>query len=104
MSNVIPAGLRTSIEIKLGKVSDRHVNRLIAKIASDQFVSRRAAAMLLARKLGVNFSRYATPEDLAEMKGHKVASSTVEEPTPAATSAPKPVSDRQSSPSKDHQG
>lgn len=70
MSDAIPAQLKTAIQKKLGDVSSRHVNRQIAAIASDQLVSRRAASMLLARKLGVNFSRFATAEDRAEMRGH----------------------------------
>jgi Predicted nucleotide-binding protein containing TIR-like domain len=84
MSELIPSSLRDSIQKKLGNVSSRHVNRLIADIASDQLVSRRAAAMLLARKLKVNFSRYADAEDRAEMRGHTVSQAQLDE-APAAS-------------------
>src|SRR3954469_9373218 len=77
MSEKIPAALKDSIQKKLGNVSPRHVNRLIADIASDQLVSRRAASMLLARKLRVNFSRFATADDRAEMRGHTVTQAQI---------------------------
>jgi hypothetical protein len=86
MSDQIPAQLKTFIQKKLGNVSPRHVNRVIAQIASDELVSRRAAAMLLARKLGINFSRHATAEDRAEMRGHSVAHVPIDE-TPVSTPA-----------------
>lgn len=88
MSEQIPAALRASIQKKLGNVSPRHVNRLIAGIASDQLVSRRAAAMLLARKLNVNFSRFATADDRAEMRGHTVTQAQLDEPAPPPPIAP----------------
>jgi predicted nucleotide-binding protein len=84
----IPALLKTAIQKKLGNVTPRHVNRVIAGIASDQLVSRRAAAMLLARKLHINFSRFATAEDRAEMRGHSVAQAQIDEPMPAPQAAP----------------
>jgi hypothetical protein len=87
MSDSIPAALKASIQKKLGNVSPRHLNRLIAKIASDELVSRRAAGMLLARKLGVNFTRFATAEILAEMRGHTVSQNQIDE-------APMPVSSK----------
>lgn len=100
MSDSIPAPLRASIKKRLGDVSARHINRLIAKTASDHLVSRRAAAMLLARKLNVNFTRYATADDRAEMRGHTVSQAQLEEPVestahvpgrPAAREAAKPT-------------
>ena len=84
----IPDQLRASIQKKLGNVSPRHVNRVIAAIASDELVSRRAAAMLLARKLGINFNRFATAEDRAEMRGHTVTQTQIDEAPPQAASAP----------------
>jgi Predicted nucleotide-binding protein containing TIR-like domain len=83
----IPDQLRAMIQRKLGNVSPRHVNRVIAKIASDELVSRRAATMLLARKLGINFNRFATAEDRAEMRGHTITQTQIEEP-PQVASAP----------------
>lgn len=80
----IPAQLKISIQKKLGDVTPRHVNRIIASIASDQLVSRRAATMLLARKLNINFSRFATNEDRSEMRGHTVAHVDIEEAPAAA--------------------
>jgi predicted nucleotide-binding protein len=84
MSDSIPQTLKSAIQKKLGNVSDRHVNRLIANVAADQLVSRRAASMLLARKLGVNFNRYATPEDRAEMRGHTATPTAMEDITAPA--------------------
>jgi hypothetical protein len=88
MTDQIPALLKTAIKKKLGDISPRHVNRLIAAIASDQLVSRRAASMLLARKLGVNFSKYADADDRAEMRGHTVNQAQLEEPPAPALASP----------------
>lgn len=88
MSDAIPQPLRKAVQKKLGNVSDRHVNRLIASIAADQLVSRRAAAMLLARKLQVNFNRYATADDRAEMRGHAVSSLSITDQQETAVAAP----------------
>ena len=79
--------MRTAIHKKLGNLTARRVNQIIAKIASDELVSRRAAALLLARKLGVNFNKFATAEDRAEMRGHTVAQAQIDEPV-AQASAP----------------
>lgn len=84
MSDQVPAALRDSIRKKLGNVTPRRVNQLIAQIASNQLVARRAAAMLLARKLGINFSRFATPEDRAEMRGHAVSQAQIDDAPPGA--------------------
>lgn len=81
MSDAIPQALRKAIQKKLGGVSDRHVNRLVASIAADQLVSRRAAVMLLARKLQINFARFASADDLAEMRGHSVSQTSIEGPS-----------------------
>jgi hypothetical protein len=102
MSNAIPAALRASIQKKLDNVSDRHVNRLIAKIADDEVVSRRAAAMLLARKLGINFSQYATADDRAEMKGHSLTAASMQTPEPAPQPATKPKQPLKVAPAKNN--
>jgi predicted nucleotide-binding protein len=83
----IPDQLRAMIQKRLGDVSPRHVNRVIAKIASDELVSRRAAAMLLARKLNINFNRFATAEDRAEMRGHAVTQTQIDDAPAQAVSA-----------------
>jgi predicted nucleotide-binding protein len=75
----IPEQLRAMIQKRLGDVSPRHVNRIIAQIASDELVSRRAAAMLLARKLNINFNRFATADDRTEMRGHAVTQTQIDE-------------------------
>ena len=90
MSGAIPKALRASIKKKLGNVSERHVNRLIADIADEHVVSRRAAAMLLARRLKANFTQYATAEDRAEMRGHTLTAASIETPEPA----PQPAATR----------
>lgn len=88
MSDQIAAVLRASIQKKLGNVTPRRVNQLIAQIASDELVSRRAAAMLLARKLGINFSRFATADDRAEMRGHAVSQTQIDDAPSMAYRAP----------------
>jgi predicted nucleotide-binding protein len=90
MSDQIPAQLRAAIQKRLGNVTPRRFNQIVAQISSDELVSRRAAAMLLARKLGVNFNRYADDGDRAEMRGHTVAKSQFEEPA-TPTASPPPV-------------
>jgi predicted nucleotide-binding protein len=90
MSDQIPKALKESIQKKLGNITPRHVNRLIASVSSDQLISRRAAAMLLARKLGINFSRFASPEDRAEMRGHQVSQSQIDDPAPAVAAPMQP--------------
>lgn len=82
MSTQIPSQLRAAIQKKLGNVTPRRVNQLIAQVAADELVSRRAASMLLARKLKVNFNKHATPEDRAEMRGHTVIQTQIDEPAP----------------------
>ena len=84
----IPDQLRAAIQKKLGNVSPRHVNRVIAKIASDELVSRRAAAMLLARKLNISFNRFATADDRAEMRGHTVTQTQIDDAPAQAANAP----------------
>jgi predicted nucleotide-binding protein len=91
MSDIIPAALRASIQKKLGNVTPRRVNQVIAQIASDEVVSRRAAAMLLARKLKINFSRFADAGDRAEMRGHSVSQAQIEDAPALPTSAQAPV-------------
>jgi predicted nucleotide-binding protein len=88
MSEHIPPQLRIAIQKKLGDISPRHVNRLIATIASDQLVSRRAASMLLARKISVNFSKYADADDRAEMRGHTVNQVQIDEAPSAPPAGP----------------
>jgi predicted nucleotide-binding protein len=90
MGDQIPVQLRASVQKKLGNITPRHINRLIAQIAADELVSRRAAAMLLARKVGVNFNRYATVEDRAEMRGHAVTQAQIEDTPTVASPAPVP--------------
>jgi hypothetical protein len=91
MSDQIPAKLRASLQKRLGSVTPRRINQLIAQIASDEVVSRRAASMLLARKLGVNFSKYATADDRAEMRGHAVSQTQIDG-APSAPIVPPPAS------------
>lgn len=102
MSDTIPKALRLSIQKALGNVSDRHVNRLITQIAADQLVTRRAAAMLLARKLKQNFTQYATQDDLTEMKGHTLTAASIDTPPPAAQPATKPKQPLKVTPAKNN--
>lgn len=90
MSGQIPSQLRAAIQKRLGNVTPRRFNQIVAQIASDEVVSRRAASLLLARKLGVNFHRFADDEVRAEMRGHTVSKIPLETPLAPAISMPGP--------------
>ncbi len=59
--------LAAKLQAQLG-VSSRHVNRLIDGIVRELHVSRQQAAIVLASRRGVNFSRFAAAEDLAAIR------------------------------------
>jgi predicted nucleotide-binding protein len=64
----VHAGLSAKLEEKLG-VSRRHVNRLIDAIVRDRHLTRQQAAIVLAGQHGINFSRFASPDDLVAIRG-----------------------------------
>lgn len=67
MTEVKP-GLAAKLRGELG-VSARQVNRLIDGIVQRYHLTRQQAALLLASQKGVNFSRFADPEDLQAIRG-----------------------------------
>ena len=52
-------------------LSDRQIQRLVSKRGNRDMLSRRAAALSVARDYGVSISRFATPEDLSELVAHR---------------------------------
>lgn len=67
-------------------VTPRQVNRLIDNIVREMHLTRQQAAIVLAGRRDVNFSRFATPEDLAAVR----SSGGI----PAASTSPKATSSR----------
>ena len=60
-------GLAAKLAAQL-QISARHVNRLIDAVVRELHLSRQQAAIVLASRRGVNFSRFAAPEDLAAVR------------------------------------
>ena len=73
---VINPGLAAKLASTL-RVTPRQVNRLIDGIVRELHVTRQQAALVLASRRGVNFSRFATPEDLAAIRSGGAMSSVV---------------------------
>jgi predicted nucleotide-binding protein len=66
MADVHP-GLAAKLTSQL-HVGPRHVNRLIDGIVKELHLTRQQAAIVLASRRGINFSRFVTPEDLAAVR------------------------------------
>lgn len=60
-------GLAAKLAVQLD-VTPRQVNRLIDGIVRELHLTRQQAAIVLAGRRGVNFSRFATPDDLAAVR------------------------------------
>jgi hypothetical protein len=60
--------LLKALEIELN-LKPRMVYGLIAREATDQLIDRHLAAILLARKHGININKYASTEELAAIRG-----------------------------------
>lgn len=71
---------------KTGK-SERQVYRLIEKVGAQQVLPPPLAAIVLAMEVGINVRRFATPQDLAEIRAARAGI-----PPRSATSLPAPVS------------
>jgi len=63
----IRAELFEQLKKKLG-LKKRRVYELISKIVRERHLPRNLAAIVLASENGINISRFATPEDLAEIR------------------------------------
>jgi predicted nucleotide-binding protein len=73
--------MRAALEAKL-KFTPQHINRLIAKRSNEQFLTRRLAALSLARDSGINIGRYASDEEMAALRG--IEAQAITDPAPAA--------------------
>jgi predicted nucleotide-binding protein len=63
----VNSALAQKLSTQLG-VSPRHVNRLIDAIVREHHLTRQQAAIVLASRRKVNFSRFAAAEDLAAIR------------------------------------
>ena len=63
----VNAGLAAKLSSQLD-VGVRQVNRLIDGIVRELHLTRQQAAIVLASRRGINFSRFVTPEDLAAVR------------------------------------
>jgi predicted nucleotide-binding protein len=88
-------GLSAKLVSQLG-VSTRHVNRLIDGIVRELHLSRHQAAIVLASRRRINFSRFAEPEDLAAIRsaggftGHRAPSPSHDAPVVSRPRLPGP--------------
>lgn len=99
MSRVNPA-LAKALRDKLG-VTPRYINLLISKKVADLMVSRDLAAIQVAADAGLTVSRYATPDQLRDLRGAR-AGAVVTVPTPPPSdprTKPTTKSSKQSRPS-----
>jgi predicted nucleotide-binding protein len=83
---VVTDPLRAALEKKYSK---RHIDRLVSTKANDQALTRRVAMLAVARDLGMNWTRFASSEEIAAVGGSRTAV-TAAPPTPVpAPSAPR---------------
>lgn len=100
MSDKIPRPFMDTLVAKLG-TTKRQVYKNIGNIAAAKHVTSRTAAFILAYERGINYQKYVTPEDLAEMRAVQGSAVVQAQPTLAAVkpskkmakaaSAPKPI-------------
>jgi predicted nucleotide-binding protein len=82
----IHPGLAAKLSSQL-EVTARRVNQLIDSVVRELHLSRQQAAIVLASRRGVNFSRFATPEDLAAVRSAGGLNTVT--PNPIAISSPR---------------
>lgn len=80
------AGLKAEIEKKL-KVSSRTVNRRIEAKETATLQPRPVATMMVALEAGVSIKKFASPEELAEVR-QAISSNSSSAPTDAPTAVP----------------
>src|SRR5689334_10734558 len=74
-------------------IGQRHVYRLIDGVVADTMLDRHLAALVLARRRGININRYSTPQQRAEIRGVLSGGTTRNGPAPElADPAPPRVS------------
>lgn len=78
--------LKQTIKDRTG-LSDRQINRLIAHKATTHLLSRPVATMAVARDKGIAIDRYASDEDLVQLRNTAMSSSSAAD-KPAAAPAP----------------
>jgi predicted nucleotide-binding protein len=84
--------LRAALEKKYSK---RHIDRLVTAKANGQALTRRVAMLAVARDLGMNWTRYATPDEIAAVGGTaRPAGPASPAPAPTATAAAARTSSR----------
>ena len=75
--------LKQTIKDRTG-LSDRQINRLISEKAKADLLSRPVATMAVARDRGISIDRYASEDDLAQLRHVARSSSTAAVPTQSA--------------------
>lgn len=76
--------LRVALEKRYSKT---HVNRLITAKANAEALTRRLAMLAVARDLGMNWTRHASPEEIASLRGSDVGR-VATAPAPSASATP----------------
>lgn len=76
--------LRAALEKQYSK---RHIDRLVTARANGQALTRRVAMLAVARDLKLNWTRFASPEEIAAVGGTARTDPTVALPRPAAAAA-----------------
>lgn len=93
----IPPELFKKLQSRLG-LSRPAVYLRISQKLGEGYLERHLAALALAAENGISITKYATPEDLAALRGHNqhraVGHVTVAHPTPAAPAPPARVQQR----------
>jgi predicted nucleotide-binding protein len=89
--------LKQTIKDRTG-LSDRHLNRLISERAKNDLLSRPVAILAVARDRGISIDRFASEEDLAQLRNStRPSSGTSTAPAPtqqAVPAAPKRAASR----------
>lgn len=84
--------LKAQLRQKLG-ISARHLNRRIQQCEGDTLLPRRLAVLLLASQSGVPIGKYASEDDLSQLRAVRAGASPV--PSPVADPSERPSSTRQ---------
>lgn len=72
------------------KYHPRHVRKLVSDKANKHALTRREAMLAVARDLNMNWTRYASPEEIASLRNLDTGKPVAAPPPPASTPAPAP--------------
>ncbi len=97
MSGNIPRAFLDTLVAKLG-TTKRQVYKNIGNIAAAKHVTSRTAAFILDYERGINYQKYVTPDDLAEMRAVQLAGSAQTLQRQAAPTTTKKVASKQKAP------